>query len=148
MAKKNELRNPRKMYTNLFDVFGTQKNLSIVPRRQSWWAKLMHRRLLDNGEAKAAAAQVDAQVETAQMIRDAQIEAARERLAVMVADIGRQCEEEMLSHKLDALQRVFEDCQQRLDTIEAMNLREDKKLEYICLIEKNWALSVERLEHR
>ena len=143
---ENQLRKKRN-YPSLFDVFRSSKNMSIVPHRQGLIARLLHRRILDAGEAKATAAQVDAQVETSEMLRDAQIEAARERISIMVSDVRYQCEEERLKVKLDALERVFNDAQERLNDISSRNLREDLKGDLLDRIEHNVTLAIERIEH-
>lgn len=144
---KNEISRPKRNYPSLFDVFRSSKNLNIVPHRQGLIARLLHRRILDAGEAKATAAQVDAQVETAEMLRDAQVVAARERISIMVDDVRLQCEEERLKVKLDAFERVYQDAQERLTEIASRNLRADLKGELLDRIEQNVALALERIEN-
>ena len=143
---ENQLRKKRN-YPSLFDVFRSSKNMNIVPHRQGWLARVIHRRILDAGEAKATAAQVDAQVETSEMLRDAQVEAARERISIMVADVRYQCEEERLHVKLDALERIFSDAQERLSDIAKRDLRADLKGDLLDRIEHNVTLAIERIEH-
>ena len=137
----------KRSYPSLFDVFRSSKNLNVVPHRQGLITRLFHRRIIDAGEAKATSAQVEAQVETAEMLRDAQVVAARERISVMVDDVRLQCEEERLKVKLDAFERVYQDAQERLTEIEKRNLRADLKAELIERIVQNLALALERIEN-
>ena len=143
--RKNELR-PKRSYPSLFDLFSSSGNHSVIPHQQSWVSRLLHGRILDDGNRKATAAQVDAQVETAEMVRDAQVDAARERISVMTSDIRLQCEEERLKCKLDSFERVFEDAQTRLNEIDARQLPADKKADLIARVEKHVALALERID--
>lgn len=143
--RNNELR-PKRSYPSLFDLFSSSGNHSVIPHQQSWVSRLLHGRILDDGNRKATAAQVDAQVETAEMVRDAQVDAARERIAVMTADVRHQCAEEMLKVTADALERIFHDSQTRLDEIATRKLPADKKAKLIALIEKHVALALKRID--
>lgn len=143
--RKNELR-PKRNYPSLFDFFSSSGSHSVIPHQQSWLSRLLHGRILDDGNRKATAAQVDAQVEAAEMVRDAQVDAARERISVMTADVRLQCEEERLKVKLDAFERVFQDAQTRLNDIAARQLPLEKKADLIEMIEKHVALALERID--
>ena len=147
MMSNNEVSRPKRNYPSLFDVSQSGQNLNTIPHRQSWWARLFHRRLLEAGEAKTNSLQIDAQVQTAELLRDAQIEAARERISIMLADVRYQSEEERLGVKMDVLERIYSDAQYRIDEIASRNLRPDFKAELLERIEKNVALAIERVEH-
>ena len=138
---------PKRNYPNLFDVFRASKNLNVIPHQRGWLARLLHGRILDAGEAKATAAQVDAQVETAEMLRDAQVEAARERISIMVSDVRLQCEEERLKVKLDAFERIYQDAQTRLSEITKRVMKTDRRTELVARIEKHVALALERIDN-
>jgi len=143
--RNNELR-PKRNYPALFDIFRSSSEYNVIPHKQSWLSRVLHGRMLDDANRKTASAQVDAQVETAEMVRDAQVDAARERISVMTNDIRLQCEEERLKCKLDSFERVFEDAQARLNEIDARQLPADKKADLIARVEKHVALALERID--
>ncbi|MCO8124734.1 hypothetical protein NHH03_23555 [Stieleria sp. TO1_6] len=105
-------------------------------------------KLLGDNDSRAAGEIGEAKVAAARLLKDAAIEAARQRVRVMVAEFRLEAESELLEARNDTLEKVIINAEVRLDRIQQSPISSSRKEELIANIELNVKTTVERIQSR